>query len=464
MTLTATYADDLSRARLVITSAPATADYALIERSLDQITWTTVRGGDTLGLTGGAAHLDDYEFTPGVENYYRSSYVDSAPIAFVAASTPVTGNNTSLTPTIPAGVAPGDLLLLLASIRNSGTGTVNTPAGWALLASSGNVALLGRRYAAGDTAPTVTFAGGVANADTLAQMAAFRNAEMLPVTSNAALNVSAQNVGYPALTAPKANLLLVLAGWKQDDWTSAELSGSTEIGEAVSTAGDDAAQVWNYLVETTPISVTPGAFTITGGAAAISRGLVAFFRPADYVTRDTLSITPGMTRVWLKNPRRPNLNTPVTVTDFGAISRPARAGVFDVIGRTTPVAVTDVRGSRRYTLTVTTPDLAAAAELDARLTQGDPVLLHVPPEAPFPGGYYVVGDTSYDRHSKRTKRRFFDLPLTEVAAPAGTIYSQTATCADIVAAYATCADLLAAEPTCADVLGYVAPAGNVIVP
>lgn len=463
MTVTATYLDDLSRVRLEFTGAPDTADYALVERSTDQVTWSVVRGGDTVTITAGAGKLDDYEFAPGVANYYRVSYVDAAPISLVAAGAATTGNNVSLTPALPAGVAAGDLLLALVSIRNSGAGTVNTPAGWTKLVDAGNFALLGRRYVAGDTAPTITFAGGVANADTLGQIAAFRNAELLPASSNTQLNASAQNVAYPALNVPGPNHLVVLAGWKQDDWTSAT-SPTTEIAEIVSTAGDDAAMVWCYLVETAEIDVTAFNFGITGGAAAISRGMVAAFAPAAYVTRDTVTITPDMPVVWLKNPRRPNLNTKIVVTDFSSVTRPARSGVFDVIGRTNPIAVTDVRGSRRYTLSVTTADLAAAEDLDARLAQGDPVLVHTPPEAPFPGGYYVVGDVDFDRHSKRTLRRFVTLPLTGVAAPAGTVYSITATCADILAAYPTIAALLAAEPTCADVLDYVAPPGNVIVP
>lgn len=466
MTVTATYMDDLSRVRLAFTGAPSGADYALIERSTDQVTWSVVRGGGTVVITAGAGKLDDYEFSPGVPNYYRVSYVDTGPTAHVNTSAGVTGNNASVTPTIPTGVQPGDLLLILASIRNSGTGTVNTPTGWTKLVDAGNVVLLGRRYVTGDAAPTVTFTGGVANADTLAQMGAYRNCELLPVSSNTVLNASAQNINYPALTVTRDNCRIIAAGWKQDDWTSVATlpNGYTENGEIISTAGDDAAMVWDRVPQTTATNIVAGAFTVTGGAAAISRGLVAAFPPAAYVTRDTVTITPNMPVVWLKNPRRPNLNTKVVVTGFSEIGRPARAGVFDVVGRTLPVAVTDVRGSKRYTLTVTTVDLAAAVALDARLVQGDPVMLHIPPDCPFPGGYYVVGDTSYDKHSQKTLRRFFQLPLTEVAAPAGTVYSQTATCADILAAYATVADMIAAEPTCADVLDYIAPPGNVVVP
>lgn len=467
--ITATYADDLSRVRLAVASAPANADYTVFERSTDQVNWAVVRGGDTVGLSGGACSLDDYEFAPGVANYYRATYVDTGPTTHVNTSAAVTGNNASVTPTIPAGVQPGDLLLILASIRNSGTGTVNTPTGWAKLVDAGNVALLGRRYVTGDIAPTVTFTGGVANADTLAQMDAYGNCELVPLASNTQLNASAQNIAYPALTVTQANCRIIVAGWKQDDWTSVATlpNGYTENGEIISTAGDDAAMVWDRIPQTTATNIPAGAFTVTGGAAAISRGMTVAFEPAAYVTRDTVTITPGMTRIWLKNPRRPNLNTSAfAVTDFSTITRPARAGIVDVIGRTMPVAVTDVRGSRRYTLTVTTVDLGAADELDARLAQGDPILVHAPGgvDCPIPTMYAVVGDIDIERHSARTKRRFFQLPLTEVAAPPGTVYSQTATYADILTAYATYTALLAGEPTYSDVLDYIAPASDVVVP
>lgn len=468
MTLTATYLDDLSRVRLSFTGAPSGADYALIERSTDQITWATVRGGDAVPINAGAGKLDDYEFAPGVPNYYRVSYVDQGPITGVAFGTAAKGNNVSLTPALPAGIAAGDLLLLFASIRNSGAGTVNTPAGWTQINTNaaGNQRLYARRYVVGDTAPTVTFTGGAAGADTIAITGAWRNAYEVPHTVAVSNNtVAAQNINTPAMTITALGTLDIFFGWKQSSWTSVgDVYAQTEV---TSTAGGGAGEVIDWTVQgATALSFTAGAWVVTGGSSAISSALSQAFVSAPYITRDTATITPNMSVIWLKNPRRPNLNTPVTVTEFSAITRPARAGVFDVISRTMPVAVTDVRGSRRLTLTVTTVDLAAADELDARLAQGDPVLIHTPGgvDCPVPSMYAVVGDLTIDRHSKRTKRRFFDLPLTEVAAPPGTVYSQTATYGDILTAYATYAAVLTAEPTYSDVLDYIAPAGDVITP
>jgi hypothetical protein len=212
-------------------------------------------------------------------------------ITYVAAGAAATGNNASVAPALPAGWAAGDLLLVLASIRNSGTGTVTTPTGWTALASSGNVSLLGRIAQVGDTAPTIAYAGGVAGADTIAQCTAWRGtlqtatASLLHGDAATQLNASAANIAYPALGVTLDGCLIIRAGWKQDDWTSvATIAGMTEIAETATTTGDDAGQVWDYTIQTTATATTSGSFTVTGGVSAISRGLVVAIRPAVAIT------------------------------------------------------------------------------------------------------------------------------------------------------------------------------------
>jgi hypothetical protein len=198
---------------------------------------------------------------------------------FVAAGTGSSGSSGSRTPALPAGSTSGDLILIFASTRNSGTGTVDLPTGWTELLDMGNAALLGRIYDGSWLMPTVTFTGGAANEDTLAQSAALRGmcADLTRVVHSAAtqLNASAQNVATPLLGVRRDNCVIVYLGWKQDDYTSvATISGATEIQELSSTAGNDAAQVWDYLIQTTATGVDEDAFTVTGGAAGISRGAV----------------------------------------------------------------------------------------------------------------------------------------------------------------------------------------------
>ena len=205
MSLVAAYNPDFGRVELTMSGAPTDADYAIVQHSPDGITWETIRGGGTVPLISGAAIVNDYEeFTPGALNQYRAQYVDSgAPVAF-AAGTAVTGNNSSITPPLPAGVLTGDLLVIAASIRNSGAGVVNTTAlaalGWYTIATYGNIAYVAKRYAPGVTAPLVTFTGGVANADTIAQMIGLRNAADNPNSFSQFLNPSGQDMPFPNVT------------------------------------------------------------------------------------------------------------------------------------------------------------------------------------------------------------------------------------------------------------------------
>lgn len=197
-----------------------------------------------------------------------------APATFVNTGAPATGDNASLAPAKPSSVAVGDLLVIFASIRNSGTGSVNLPAGWSDVLTFGNMRVM-NRYADGtalDT-PTVTFAGGAAGEDTLAQMTAFRGTADRPSVTATLLNASAQNISYPALTITAANQTVLICGWKQDDLTGATDTG-TEIGEISSIVGNDASMAWYYIIQTTAANISAGSITITGGAAAISRGVV----------------------------------------------------------------------------------------------------------------------------------------------------------------------------------------------
>jgi hypothetical protein len=465
MSVALTYDTVLSRVRIDVTSIVAGADNILVERSVDQIQWSTVRGGQAVPVVASAASLDDYEFAPSVLNYYRVSAVDTGPTAHVNVGTAAFGVNASVVPGLPAALVEGDLMLCLASIRNSGTGTVNTPAGWTSVAASGNVSLLARRYTAGDTAPTITFAGGVALADTIAQIYARRNAELVPVSVAVQLNGSAQDIAYPGLAIPVDNCCIIAAGWKQDDYTSvATIAAGTEIAEASTTTGDDASQVWDRIIEVARSDVPSGSFVVTGGAAAISRAIMAAFRPADYITRETGSITPTLTDVWIKNVAKPFLNRAVTVIDFSEIVRPARTGVFDVIGRSYPVAVNDLHGSRRWTLDVVVSTVDEANDFDLITSSGEVLLVHVPPDCGVPGGYVTVGDTSQKRTARYSARRAFSLPLTEVAAPDPDVVGATVTWQGVLNTYATWADLIAAVPTWGDLLELIGSPSDVIVP
>lgn len=467
MTITLTQDNVLGRIR-VDADALAAADYATIERSVDQITWTMCRGGSAWPVTAGAFSqpFDDYEFPDGVLVYYRVRGHESGAIEYISTGAADTDVNNPLTPGAPASIVEGDLLVLYASIRNSGTGTVNVPAGWEAMRAFGNIALIGRRYVSGDVMPTVTFAGGVAGADTIARIAAFRRAKLAPVTGTDLLNGSAQDIAYPALTIPQDDMLIIDVSWKQDD-DSAETTrpgGFASLSGNTTTTGDDATQRWWYLVQTTATDLPSGTHTVTGGAAAISRAMTIALEHADYLNEQTDSITPALTGVWIKSLRRPFLNREVNVLDYSDITRRSRSTAFDVIGRTYPLGVADVAAGRAWTMTLWTETGSEADDLDTVLAAGDIWFVHVPIDCTVPGGYVIVeGDVARRRTRPKAIRRHFDLPLVEVAAPDDDVAGATSTWATVIASYATWADLIADKATWADVLELIGSPSEVIV-
>lgn len=230
-------------------------------------------------------------------------------ITFGAAGTVTHASNASVTPGIPASVAAGNLLLVLAAIRNSGTGVPDTPSGYTRLPVfpvSSNVQLFGKVAVGGDAAPTITFTGGVANATTSAQMCRIAGAYSAPdealVVSNTQLNASAQDIAYPALAVKIPNLvtdncIVLYLGWKPDDWTSVASPG-TEIGEPDTTTGDDQGIVWAYTIQTSAADIAAASFVVTGGASAISRAAVCAIRSnvqSMTVTRSVNGVTKAQT-------------------------------------------------------------------------------------------------------------------------------------------------------------------------
>lgn len=216
--------------------------------------------------------------------------------AFIAAGTANHAVNASVTPGLPAGMTPdvGQLMLAFVAIRNSGSGVVNEhSSGWTTLCDvvDANVKVLYRYYVTGDSAPTFTFTNGVANADTSAQICAFSGVshEFASGTKTDPdfthqLNGSAQNIAYPALQVVRDGGVVVLCGWKQDDWTSVGPLGTAEIGEPDTTTGDDQGIVWDYLLYSAATNTAAGSWTVTGGVSAISRAIVFALRPLQTAT------------------------------------------------------------------------------------------------------------------------------------------------------------------------------------
>lgn len=461
MALTCTYDASLGRVRVTATGLGA-ALVATVQRSTNGVTWTTVRGGTDVPVVAGALArtVDDYEFADGVLTTYRVRYRGT--ITFVAAGAAAHGNAVSVSPGLPAGLATGDRMLMVAAIRNSGAGAPVTPAGWTLHVDLGNFRLYSKVAGPGEVAPTVTFSGGVVNATTSAQIAAWRGAPSVPAAVGQS-NASAQNVAYAGITPAGDNCAVVVAGWKQDDWTSvATLAGMTEIGEPSSTLGDDQGLVWDYVIQTAAAAVPAGVFVVTGGAGAVSSALAVTLDPG--LLTQTNTITPALGTVWLKFAGKPFLNRPVTVIGWSDVTRQARSGLFLPRGRSLPVAVTEVRGPRTWSMDLMTDTAAQADELDLILSGGDVTLVHVPAGGAVPAGWAHVSTVSIGRRSNRGLRRYVTLGLTECAAPVASIVGSTAAYQTVKTTYATYGDVATAHASYASVLELIAAPSEVVAP
>lgn len=212
------------------------------------------------------------------------------------------------------------------------------------------------------------------------------------------------------------------------------------------------------------------AVTVTGADTAalddyeFAPNVVNYYRVTAGSDVFTATITPAQTVDWVKSITRPFLNRAVTIVEHSDITRPARGGVFDVKGRSFPVAVSDVRGSRRWTYTLKAETVADADALELVFASGDPLLFQIGTDHDIPGGYVMAGDMARSRFGKVSPRRWFDVPVIEVAPPGPDVVGATATWAALLADFGTWADVLAEFGTWAEVLDYVADPETVIVP
>jgi hypothetical protein len=179
----------------------------------------------------------------------------------------------------------------------------------------------------------------------------------------------------------------------------------------------------------------------------------------------TATTTRDLTQAWLKVPAAPYLNQPVTVVERSDVTRRSRNALFDVVGRSYPVMVGDVASSVSYTLDLLTEDVAARSSLDYLFASGEVVFLHLPSTVDdLIGGYFAVGDVSNAPPLRLSKRRVWNVPLTQVAPPGPNVVGPAYTWASVVADYATWSDLLAANATWSALLQRTGSPSDVIVP
>jgi len=469
MTLTTTYESTLARVKLAATNLN-NATFATFERSLDNITWTTVRCGTDSPVVSGSSTIYDYEFTSGLVNYYRVT--SQRHPQFVAAGTASAANNASVTPTVPVGSAANDVMVLYAASRDFAA-TPSLPAGWTELIGLANVRLMRKVHSGAESNPTVTFSGGAAGQETIAQIFTMRNTNSTNSAFAQQFNSTAQNIAYPSMTVPENNDLIMYFGWRQDDWTSVgTLPGdggtAVEIGEPdTAVGGNGVGIVWDYVIQTTKVNVAAGSFLVTGGTTANSRGGTMSF-PGTTDT-STSSITPVIDDLWIKSVGKPFLNRTVFCTaEISDIERGPRQGIFEIIGRNYPVAVSDKHQSREGFIRVVTRTSTEQFELDQIVASGEPLFFHTPLHHQLPSMHVVLGRV-VERKPLRNPQcndldwRVFTLPWREIAPPRSDVCGSTVIWQTVVNSYATWQAVLNGETSWLDLMNNIGTPADVIV-
>lgn len=450
MTIFLSASCDPNLGRITITaSGIGHACCALVERSIDQANWVTVRGGTCWPVSGVSGvsgvgwvfpcPLYDYEYDTCHDNFYRlSTSCPDEPISFIAAGAASSGSSGSRTPGLPAGTdsAYRDLVVIFAGSR-AAAATVDTPTDWTPITPAGRARKFARVYDGTWVMPTVTFTGDTANETTIAQAAAIRNAGVPALSSAKQDNsVPAQDIEAPGAFDPGGHHISIRGGFKNDDWTSvAPPTGYTEIGEPDEIAGNDAGLTWAYLIETSTLAgaQSPVTFAVTGGATGVSVGTAVILGRA--ASLESASVGPvacsNGNLFWLKDPARPVLNTAIDLAcppdgqvlllwpANPAVRRRARNGLFPVVGRTYPVAVTDLRLAREWQIDLRTTGVSGFGAIDTLLATGDVLFIQPPCDCllQYPGGYVAALDISYEPHVSIAGQIDWTIPVVEVAAP-----------------------------------------------
>lgn len=179
----------------------------------------------------------------------------------------------------------------------------------------------------------------------------------------------------------------------------------------------------------------------------------------------TAAITQDVTQPWLKVPAAPYLNQPVEIVDGGEVTIRSRAALFDVVGRSEPVAVGDRASSESYTLQLLTRTAASERDLSYLFRAGEIVFLQLPSgQDHVPAGYFSVGDVTRGRTLRLSRNRVWSVPLTGVAPPGPDVIGSSYTWTNVVADYATWTDLIAANASWTALLQHTGTPSDVIVP
>lgn len=219
--------------------------------------------------------------------------------------------------------------------------------------------------------------------------------------------------------------------------------------------------------------VVRGGFDVaySGGAFSVDDyefppGVPIQYRMTTIDATVSASITQDLDDIWLKVPAAPFLNRPITVSEAGDIKRAARSSTFEIIARSNPVTVSDIRSSIAFDLKIRTFTPEEEEELDLLFATGEIIFVHLPfGEKCMRGGYYSAGDIVWGPPSSRAApERIFTVPLRGEAAPGPDVVGSSYTWTAVVNDFATWNDVVAANATWTALLQRTATPSDTVVP
>lgn len=263
---------------------------------------------------------------------------------------------------------------------------------------------------------------------------------------------------------------MALTATYQPDLARIDVAGDT-LGASATYAVFD--RTLNGITYTT---VRGGTHVTVASAAAhvddyeFPPGVAITYRVRSYSAADVLqatfttTITQALADPWLKSVQRPFLNQQISAADASDVTHLNRSQVFPIVGRSNGVAVTDISSGLSYELTVATLTKVQAEDLLYLVKSGDILFLHAADDFPAPTGYFTVADVKEMRQDMPWERRWFTLPLTQIAAPGPEVIGTTYTWASTLAEYVDWSAVIAGNATWADLLQRVASPSEVLVP
>lgn len=262
-----------SRATALLSDINTTETLFSITREPGEPMWSTTDPPDHIQIGGEVMEL--------------VSVGNPATPVFVAVGTVAHANNANVTPGLPGGTTTtGDTLIFVAWLRNNGMTATLSDADYQLVGNAGNIKIWVKAHDGSEAAPTLQVSGGIAGDSVSAQMCSIRNVGPFPVAADVTSTGAQQNINVPGDYEPQATWLAIQIGWKADDFTSVTPPiFMTEIAEHSTTLGNDQGGTWAYKIGTDHVNVGDGAFAVTGGASAVTVGVIMVWG-----TRQTMTV------------------------------------------------------------------------------------------------------------------------------------------------------------------------------